>query len=200
MEGRGILAKICGSRDERVGFDPEGARSPSCARRLHRSRRKPAARGDARRRRRFRTKTLRIPRGRGRGRGRHLAAPLGQMDRGPPRAFHQRGAGARPVLVDRDRGGSGWPRARHTRPAGARSRRLCAAGREPAVQFRKHPERPVCGAGAGDRRGGDPHQQGAGLLGARRRLSAGRVRHGAVDGPPRARRLASTAPNCAAAI
>ena len=38
-----------------------------------------------------------IPRTSRRGRRGDVAAPLGQMDRGSPRAFHQRGAGARPV-------------------------------------------------------------------------------------------------------
>ena len=41
------------------------------------------------------------PGGRRRGGGGEAAPALDQMDRGPPRAFHQRRAGARPVLVDR---------------------------------------------------------------------------------------------------
>ena len=42
-------------------------------------------------------------------------------------------------------------------------------------------------------------QQGAGVLGARRRLSAGLLRDGAADGPGGARSSASTAPSCAGA-
>ena len=183
MEGRGIVGANLRPRNASVGLDAEGARSAQCARRLHRSRRKPAAGGDAGRRRRLRPETVRLSRGRRGGRRRDVAAPLGQMDRGPPRAFHQCGAGARPVLVDRDRRGCRRPHARRARPADPRHRRLCAAGREHAVQFRDHADRPLHGAGAGDGRGRGAHQQGAGLLGARRRLSAGRVRHGAADGP-----------------
>ena len=44
---------------------------------------------------------------------------------------------------------------------------------------------------------GRPHQQGADHAGARRRPAAGGVRHGAADGPRRARTQASTAPRCA---
>ncbi len=39
-----------------------------------------------------------------------LLEPLDQMDRGPPRVFHQRGARARPVLAARDRGRCAKPR------------------------------------------------------------------------------------------
>ena len=39
-----------------------------------------------------------------------LLEPLAQMDRGPPRVFHQRGARARPVLVAGDRGRAPTPR------------------------------------------------------------------------------------------
>ena len=55
---------------------------------------------------------------------------LDQMDRGPPRAFHQCGAGARPVLVDRHRGRRECQSARHPRQSHPRRRRLCAAGRQ----------------------------------------------------------------------
>ena len=200
MEGRGILAQIS-DRETAVWASTQKAHDLRTAlRRLHRSRRKPAARGDARRRRRLRAETVRLSRGRGGGRRGDLAAPLGQMDRGPPRAFHQCGAGARPILVDRDRRRCRRPRARRARPAHPRHRRLCAAGREHPVQFRDHADRPLYGAGAGDGRGRDPHQQGAGLFGARRRLSASGVRHGAADGSVWRTRSSSTAPNCAAAI
>ena len=187
MEGRGILVQIS-DREMQVWASTQKAHDlQERAGRLHRSRRKPAARRHARCRRRLRPKTVRLSRGRRHGRRRDLAAPLGQMDRGPPRAFHQCGAGARSILVDRDRRRCRRPRARHARPADPRHRRLRAAGREHAVQFRDHADRPLYGAGAGDGRGRDPHQQGAGLLGARRRLSASRLRHGAADGPPGAR-------------
>ncbi len=112
-----------------------------------------------------------------------LAAPFGQMDRGPPRAFHQCGARARPILVDRACRGCRRARARRARPPHSRHRRLCAAGREYPVQFRDHAHRPLYGAGAGHGRGRDPHQQGAGVIGARRRLSAGGVRDGTHDRP-----------------
>ena len=82
------------------------------------------------------------------------AAALDQMDRGPARAFHQRGAGARPVLVDRDRG------RRRRQVLGMRGklvhdrRRLRAAGRQHPLQLRLDDERPLHGAGAGDGRHG----------------------------------------------
>ncbi len=63
-----------------------------------------SARGDARCRRRLWSQALRLSRGCRRGGGGQIAQALAQMDRGPARAFHQCGAGARPVLVDRDRG------------------------------------------------------------------------------------------------
>ena len=87
--------------------------------------------------------------------------------------------------------------ARHPRPADPRHRRLRAARRQHPVQFRDHADRPLYGAGAGDGRGRDPYQQGAGLFGARRRLSASGLRHGALDGQSRARdghRARRTAP------
>ena len=79
------------------------------------------------------------------------------------------------------------PHSRAARPPAARSRRLCAAGREPALQLRLDADRTLRGAGL--RHGGDRRldQQGAGVLGARRRLSAGLLRDGAPDGPARAR-------------
>ena len=58
-----------------------------------------------------------------------LLEPLDQMDRGPPRVFHQRGARARPVLAARDRGRRRRQGARRARQASARHRRLRAAGR-----------------------------------------------------------------------
>ena len=69
----------------------------------------------------FRSEAVRLSRGRRRGRRGDAAAPLDQMDRRPPRAFHQRGPGARSVLVDRDRGRWRWPGARRARPPGPRS-------------------------------------------------------------------------------
>ena len=174
-------------RDASLGLDAKGPRSEERAGRLYRSRRKPAARRHARRRRRLWPETVRLSRGRRHGRRRDLAAPFGQMDRGPPRAFHQCGAGARSVLGNRDRRRRRRQGARHSRPADPRHRRLRAARRQHPVQFRDHAERPLYGAGAGDGRDRDPHQQGAGLLGARRRLSASGLRHGAADGQPGAR-------------
>ena len=70
-----------------------------------------------------------------------LLQPLDQMDRGPPRAFHQCGAGARPVLVAGDRGRRRGARARHPRQAAARHRRLHAAGPQHPVQFGVDDER-----------------------------------------------------------
>ena len=156
MEGRGILAQISDRETTVWASTQKAARSAHRVRRLYRSRRKPAARGDARRRRRLRAEALRLSGGRGGGRRRDAAAPLGQMDRGPPRAFHQCGAGARSILVDRDRRRCRRARARRARPPDPRSRRLCAAGREHPVQFRDHADRPLCGAGAGDGRGRRP--------------------------------------------
>ena len=170
------------SRDRRLGVDAEGARSAHRVCRLYRSRRKPAAGGDAGRRRRFRAEAVRLSRGRCGGRRGDAHSPLGQMDRRPPRIFHQCGAGARPVLVDRARCRRRRARARFARPAHPRHRRLRVARREHPVQFGDHADRPLYRAGAGDGRGRDPYQQGAGFFGTRRRLSAGGVRHGAHDG------------------
>ena len=50
-----------GSRNRGLGVDPEGARSAHRHRRLYRSRRKPAPRGDPRRRRRFRAEACVYP-------------------------------------------------------------------------------------------------------------------------------------------
>ena len=129
-----------------VGLDPEGARPPQYTGRLARPRRQPPARGDARRRRRLRSQALRLRRGRGGRRRREAVAALGEMDRGPPRAFPQRGAGARPALVDGDRRRRRRPYSRAARQAAARSRRLCAAGREPALQFGFDADRSLCRA------------------------------------------------------
>ena len=63
-----------GSRNRGLGLDPEGARSAHRLRRLYRSRRKPAARGDARCRRRLRAEALRLSRGRRGGRRGDAAA------------------------------------------------------------------------------------------------------------------------------
>jgi hypothetical protein len=94
-----------------------------------------------------------------RGRGRRPEdAALDQMDRGPARALHQRGAGARPVLVDRYRGlgrGQGAGLARHAR---SRCRRLRAAGRQHSLQLRLDDERPLYRAVAVDGRDGRGHQ------------------------------------------
>ena len=125
-------------RNASVGLDAKGPRSEERAGRLHRSRRKPAARRHARCRRRVWPKTVRLSRGRRHGRRRDLAAPFGQMDRGPPRAFHQCGAGARSILVDRNRRRRRRQGARHPRPADPRHRRLRAARRQHPVQFRDH--------------------------------------------------------------
>ncbi len=116
-----------------------------------------------------------------------LTAALDQMDRGPARAFHQRGAGARPVLVARHRGRRRRQAARHPRQAAPRSRRLCAAGRQHSLQLGLDDERSLYAARAVDRRHGRRHQQDAGVVGARRRLSAGGLRDGAADGPGGAR-------------
>ena len=114
--------------------------------------------GDARRRRRLRSEALRLFGGCRGGGGGEAAQALDQMDRGPARAFHQCGAGARPVLVDRHRGRCGRQGARHSRPPDPRSRRLCAAGRQHALQLGLDDERPVYRAGArhGGRRSPPP--------------------------------------------
>ena len=80
--------------------------------------------------------------------------------------------------------------ARRARPAHPRSRRLCAAGREHPVQLGLDDERALYAAGAVDGGHGRRHQQDAGVVGARRRLSAGGLRDGAADGPRRARAAA----------
>ncbi len=145
------------------------------------------ARHRARHRRRLRRQALRLSRGRRRGGGGAAARPLGQVDRGPARTFHQRGAGARPVLGDGDRGRRRRQGARRARQAAARHRRLCAAGRQHPLQLGLDHERALCRAGALDRGHHRHDQQDAGVVGARRRLSAGGLRHGAADGPGRAR-------------
>ena len=75
-------------------------------------------------------------------------------------------------------------RARHD---AARHRRLPALGRHHAVHRGDHVPRPLCGAGLRIERHRGAHQQGADHAGARRRPAAGGVRHGAADGPRRAR-------------
>ena len=131
-----------------------------------------------RRRRRLRPKALRLCGGRRGHRRRKAVETLGHLDRGPPRAFPRRGPGARPVLGDGDRGRTGRPHPRHTWAAAPRPRRLCPAGREPAVQLGVDADRSLYGAGLRHGCRGHRHQQDAGLLGARRRLSAGLVHHG----------------------
>ena len=170
-----------------MGLDAEGARPVPVADLSARFRREPAARGDARCRRRLRSQALRLSR-RHRGGGGGEAPPaLDQMDRGPARAFHQRRPGARPVLVARYRGRRRGQAPRHPRPAHSRSRRLRAAGRQHSLQFRVDDERALYAAGIVHGGHGRRHQQDAGVVGARRRLSAGRIRHGAADGPGGAR-------------
>ena len=122
------------------------------------------------------------------------------MDRGPARAFHQRRPGARPVLVARHRGRCRGQAARRSRPAAPRARRLCAAGRQHSVQFGLDDERALSASRAVDRGHGRRHQQDAGVVGARRRLSAGRLRDGAADGSRRARIADWSAPRCGGAI
>ena len=104
IEGRGILAQW---RDDDMTVWASTQKAHDLFQSLTvaaRFRREPAARRDARRRRRLRAQALRLPRGHRGGGGRQAAAALDQMDRGPARAFHQRRAGARPVLVARHRG------------------------------------------------------------------------------------------------
>ena len=117
-----------------------------------------------------------------------LLEPLDQMDRGPPRVFHQRGARARPVLAR-------W-RSRSTRDAkvlGVRGKLLhdtgayTLAGPEHPLQLGLDHERALRRAGAVDRRHHRHEQQDAGVVGARRRLSAGGVRDGAAARSGRAR-------------
>ena len=139
------------------------------------------------RRRRLRAQALRLSGGHRGGGGGQAAAALDQMDRGPARAFHQRRAGARPVLVARHRGRCRRQAARRPRPPDPRSRRLRAAGRQHSVQLRLDDERALHAARAVHGGHGRRHQQDAGVVGARRRLSAGRLRDGAADGPRRAR-------------
>ncbi len=170
-----------------LGVDPEGARPVPVVDRAARFRREPAARGDPGRRRRLRSQALRLFRGHRRGGGGQAARALDQMDRGSARAFHQRRAGARPVLVDRHRGRRRCQAAWHPRPADPRSRRLRAAGREHSLQLGVDDERAVSASRPVHRRHRRRHQQDAGVVGARRRLSAGSLRHGAADGPRRAR-------------
>ena len=149
-------------------------------------RREPARRR-ARHRRRLRRQALRLFRGRRRGGGGEAARPLDQMDRGPPRVFHQRGARARPVLAAGDRGRCRRQGARRARQASARHRRLHAAGPEHPLQLDLDDERALRRAGAVDRSHHRHEQQDAGVVGARRRLSAGGVRDGAADRSGRAR-------------
>ena len=62
MEGRGILVQISDRETQVLGLDAKGARSEKRAGRLHRSRRKPAARRHARCRRRLRPEAVRLSR------------------------------------------------------------------------------------------------------------------------------------------
>ena len=80
-----------------------------------------------RHRRRLRRQALRLFRGRRRDGGGEATQPLDQVDRGPPRIFHQRGARARPVLGAGDRGRCRRQGARRARQAPARHRRLHAS-------------------------------------------------------------------------
>ena len=75
----------------------------------------------------------------------------------------------------------------HSRQPRPRRRRLCAAGRQHPVQFGLDDERALYRALAQHGRGGRRDQQDAGVLDPWRRLSAGRLRDGADDGPRRAR-------------
>ena len=110
-----------------------------------------------------------------------LLEPLAEMDRGPPRVFHQRGARARPVLGAGDRG-----RRARRKVLGIRGKLLhdtgayTRAGPEHPVQFGVDHERALRDPGARDRRHHRHDQQDAGVVGARRRLSAGVVRDGAA--------------------
>ena len=170
-----------------MGLDPEGARPVQHARASPRHRRELPACRDAGRRRRLRPEALRLCGGcSGHGR-REALETLGHLDRGPSRALPRRGPGARPALGDGDRGRGRRPHPRLARAAAARSRRLCAPRREPTVQLGVDADRPLHGAGLRHGRRGHRHQQDAGLLGARRRLSAGLVHHGTPARPAGAR-------------
>ena len=86
------------------------------------------------------------------------------------------------IAVDRRRQN---PRpARHHDP---RQRRLSAVGHHHALHRGDDVSRPLCGAGVPVRDHGRAHQPGADHGGARRRPAAGGLRHGAADGPGRAR-------------
>jgi len=103
MEGRGILAQIS-DRETTIWASTQKAHDLRTAIADYIDLdEKPAARGDTRRRRRLWTEALRLSRGHRGGRRGHAARPLGEMDRRPPRAFHQCSAGARSILVDRAR-------------------------------------------------------------------------------------------------
>ena len=173
-------------RHHRPCLDAEGARPPANADHAARHGREPARRR-ARYRRRLRRQALRLFRGRRRGRSGEAAEPLAEMDRGSPRVFHQRGARARPVLGAGDRGRRRGARARHPRQALARHRRLHGAGPEHSVQFGVDHERALRDPRAQHRRHHRDDQHDAGVVGARRRLSAGVVRDGAAARPGVAR-------------
>ena len=160
-------------------LDAEGARSAADADLADGLRPEPARRRP-RHRRRLRRQALRLFRGRRRGGGGEAARPLDQVDRGPPRIFHQRGARARPVLGAGDRGRCRGQGAGRARQAAARHRRLHAAGPEHPLQLGLDHERALHRAGAVDRSHHRHEQQDAGVVGARRRLSAGGVRDGAA--------------------
>ncbi len=113
--------------------------------------------------------------------------PAGEMDRGSPRAFSLRDAGARSILGRRHRGRRGGKNPRPARPHAARYRRVRAVGYRHALYRRLDGARSLRGSRLSARYGRGAHQQGADHAGARRRPAAGGVRDGAAAGPRRAR-------------
>ena len=167
--------------------DPDAASVPRHARRPVRTRPRIDPRDRAVRRRRLRHQGAVLSRGGGDPGRRDQARPAGEMAGGPARAFPLRHAGARPVLDRRHRG---RPRRKNPRPArhhGARHRRVSAVGHHRAVHCGDDVSGSLRRAGLQDRDHGGADQPGADHGGARRRPAAGGVRHGAADGPRRAR-------------
>ena len=119
-------------------LDAEGAR-PAADADLADGLRPEPPRRRPRHRRRLRRQALRLFRGRRGGGGGEAAQPLDQMDRGPPRIFHQRGARARPVLDAGDRGRCRRQGARRARQALARHRRLHASRTRTFPTTRRRP-------------------------------------------------------------
>ena len=127
IEARGSARRAAPDRrrHHRARLDAEGAR-PSADADLADGLRPESPRRRPRHRRRLRRQALRLFRGRRSDGGGEAHQPLDQVDRGPPRIFHQRGARARPVLGAGDRGRCRSQGARRARQAFARHRRLHA--------------------------------------------------------------------------